>query len=142
MEKMKIAAAGYCKNDKIMFVCISASFQGKPGFEDRKGKAYECTQKYWELKGDALLKAKEADYICGTSNCIIEGVYKNTSGWKLVREFKEMKNDPEVRANDGYLNRYAFTGEKAPAEIWNRYVGQRIPEECKHSQTKVVTFNF
>lgn len=152
MEKMKIVPAGYCKNDKIMFVCISASFQGRPGFEDRKGKAYECTQKYWELKGDALLKAKEAHYICGTSQCIIEGVYKNTSGWKLVREFKEMKNDPEVVgfSYDGnrygphheYLDRYAFTGEKAPAEIWNRYVGQRIPEECKHSQTKVVTFNF
>lgn len=138
--------------DKIMFVCISASFQGKPGFEDRKGRAYECTQKYWELKPAEFRKAKEADYICGTSQCIIKGVYKNTSGWKLVREFEEMKSDPEVvgfsfggnryKPHPEYLSRYAFVGEPAPAEIWNRYVGTRIPDECKHNQRKVVSFNF
>lgn len=141
--------------DKIMFVCISASFQGKPGFEDREGRAYECTQKYWELKPAELRKAKEADYICGTSQCIIKGVYKNTSGWKLVKEFTgkdNMKNDPEVvgfssggnryEPHPEYLDRYAFVGEKAPAEIRNRYLGTRIPESCKHNQNKVVTFNF
>ena len=138
--------------DKIMFVCISKSFQGKPGFEDRKGRAYECTQKYWKLEGDALLKAKEAHYICGTSRCIIKGVYKNPSGWKLVREFEEIKSDLEVvrfscggkqyEPHPEYLDRYAFVGDPAPDEIWNRYVGTRIPEQCKHSQSKVVSFNF
>lgn len=155
MDKKKMTVADYCKNDKIMFVCISASFQGKPGFEDRKGNQYECTQKYWELKGDNLIKAKEVDYICGTSNCIIQGIYKNKSGWKLVKDFTgkdSMKNDPEVvgfsfdgnryKPHPEYLNRYAFIGEKAPAEIWNRYVGKRIPEKCKHNQNKVVSFNF
>lgn len=141
--------------DKIMFVCISKSFQGKPGFEDRKGNAYECTRKYWKLNDDALLKAKEADYICGTSNCIIKGMYKNTSGWKLVREFAgkdSMINDPEVvgfscggkhyEPHPEYLDRYAFVGDPAPDEIRNRYVGTRIPDLCKHSQSKVVSFNF
>ena len=141
--------------DKIMFVCISKSFQGKSGFEDRKGNAYECTRKYWKLNDDALFKAKEADYICGTSNCIIKGVYKNTSGWKLVREFAgkdSMINDPELvgfscggkhyEPHPEYLDRYAFVGDPAPGEIWNRYVGTRIPEQCKHSQSKVVRFNF
>lgn len=155
MGKKKIGIADYCNNDKVMFVCISASFQGKPGFEDRKGKPYECTQKYWELKCGSLIKAKEADYICGTSKCIIKGVYKNKSGWKQVKDFTgkdSMKNDPEVvgftfgenryEPHSEYLDRYAFTGEKAPAEIWNRYVGQRIPEQCKHNQSKVVSFNF
>lgn len=152
MDKKKTKISDYCKDDKVMFVCISSSFQGKPGFECRKGEVYECTQKYWELNSEQLYKAKEADYICGVSKCIIQGVYKNKSGWNQVREFESMKNDPEVVgfSSDGiryqphseYLDRYAFEGEKAPAEIWDRYVGQRIPESCKHNQSKVVSFNF
>lgn len=137
---------------KIMFVCITRSFTGKPGFEKRKDKAYECTQKYWVLKGDNLVKAQKADYICGTSKCKIKGIYKNTSGWKRVKEFENMKNDPEVVGfssgknqyppHPEYLDRYAFEGEKAPADIWNLYFRERIPEECKHNQNKVVSFNF
>ena len=139
-----------CKKQKVMFVCITKSFTGKPGFEDRKDKPYECTQKYWNLKGDNLVKAKEADFICGTSNCKIKGIYKNTSGWKRVKEFESMKNDPEVVGflfgkkqylpHPEYLDRYAFEGEDT-LECKYR-IGQRIPEECKHNQNKVVSFDF
>lgn len=141
-----------CKK-KIMFVCITRSFTGKPGFENRKDKAYECTQKYWVLKGDNLIKAQKADYICGTSECEIKGIYKNTSGWKRVKEFENMKNDPEVVGfssgknqyppHPEYLDRYAFEGEEiSDKKILDRYFEKRIPEECKHNQNKVVSFNF
>ena len=151
MGKNEVAVAD-CKNDKIMFLCISASFQGKPGFEDREGNPYECTHKYWKLKSNEFRKAEEADYVCGTSKCIIEGVYKNTSGWKHVKDFEGMKDDPEVVGfrhgnkqyppHPEYLLRFAFEGEDAPEEIRRRYIGQRIPEQCKHTQSKVVSFNF
>lgn len=139
------------KKNKIMFVCITKSFTGRPGFEVRRGRAYECTQKYWDLTFSELLKAKEADYICGTSKCIVQGIYRNTSGWKHVREFENMKNDPEIvgfsfkgnhyHGNTEYLERYAFEGEKAPIDIWNWYVGMRIPTRCKH-QGRCVSFDF
>ncbi len=97
---------------KIMYLCITNSYNGKKGF-DRKN-VYDCTRKYWDIKD--LPKAEEAEYIVGVANKKIEGIYKNISGWKLVKDMPELINDNEVKNYPKHLSNYAFSGEEETSE--------------------------
>lgn len=95
---------------KIMYLCITRSYHRLDDF--KRETIYECTRKYWKLKDFELSKANEADFIVGIADRQIKGVYKNMSGWKMVKNMPELLNDTEVKDHSEYQDRYAFDGEE------------------------------
>lgn len=124
-----------CGKDKVLFVCISESYK-RLGTEGREN-LFECTRKYWMLDKQ---KAERADYVAGVCKGIVEAIYKNSS-WRQVGNMKEIRNDPEVKANNEYLSRFALT-EKIEAEqsVKDRYVGQKTEKSLFFGN--VVYFNY
>ena len=110
---------------KIIFVSINKSYGLLSKGKIVKGREtlYECVRKYWYL--NSTKKAKEADYIAGVFHGVVQGIYKNSQNWKLVKDMKELHDDDEVKENLSYLERYALDKREEVAEksIQEKYLG-------------------
>lgn len=81
---------------------------------NRTAGIYAAVHREWKL---ARWHAEESEYVIASIDGIVKGVFKPIE-WYEVRK------------------RLAFKGEKAPIDIWQKYVGKLIPVEYRSGKGK------
>ncbi|MBQ5471778.1 MAG: hypothetical protein IIT58_07230 [Treponema sp.] len=126
---------------KIMYLCITRSYHRLDDF--KRETIYECTRKYWKLKEMELPKANGTDFIVGVADRQIKGVYKNLSGWKMVRDRPELQDETEVKDHPEYQDRWAFDGEEVTS---SEIIGEIKKDYANHpfrfNVSYVIHYNF
>lgn len=81
---------------------------------------YEATRYAWKL---SPTKARDAEFVLATVHGVIKGVFVVTEWLEATKE--NFPGRPEVPG------RFGFNGAPAPAEIGQRYVNKRVPDEYR-----------
>jgi hypothetical protein len=83
----------------------------------------DATRYAWKI---SKAKAREAEVILATSQGMIVGAF-------IADEWLEATpvNFPGLAQGDGAPGRLGFVGRKAPRELWDLYVGKRVPDEFR-----------
>jgi len=82
----------------------------------------------WKVSPD---RADGADYVLAVAYGLILGVYEVEKWMAANRE-----NFPDIPEDHGnwknQKGRYGFRGNKAPKNVWDGYVGKRVPDEWRN----------
>ncbi len=81
---------------------------------------YEATRYAWKV---SETKAKAAEFILATVQGLIVAAF--------VADQWLPATDVNFPGREDSPGRFGFIGKKAPPEIWNRYVGKRVPDEYR-----------
>jgi hypothetical protein len=71
---------------------------------------------------------------------LVRGAYRPTRWWKATRE-----NNPELPWDTEYKRwsrKIGFDGEPAEQEVWDRYVGKRVPEKYLPQKGAISPFRY
>ena len=101
------------KKHKVLIIKINRSASETDSIHE----IYEAVRASWRLRGKAE-KAKEAEYVLAVLNGLVIGVF-------VPEEWEEYPS------NDGRPGRWGFVGEKAPSDIWDFYIGTRLPDSMR-----------
>lgn len=103
----ELGAAEYEEPEDIDYLIIKTT---KTEVENCGGNLYEATRKSWRVNKK---RADKVPYVFSVINGVVMAVYK-VDNW----------------VSSG-ADRSEFIGKKAGVEIWNRFVGKRIPQKYR-----------
>jgi uncharacterized protein len=85
---------------------------------------YDAVRYAWVI---SIERAKQADVVLATKQGLIVGAFIAYEWLPATAEnFPGRWNDGD---NSG--GRFGFVGEEAPPEVWQRYVGKRVPDKFR-----------
>ncbi|HEY1683406.1 MAG TPA: hypothetical protein VGG19_01470 [Tepidisphaeraceae bacterium] len=93
-------------------------------FSATERELFDAVRYAWKIDAH---KANEIQIVLAVVKGIIKGAYVVDGKWLPATP----ANFPEFSGRPTNSGRYAFQGHKASDEIWNLYVGKRIPEEYR-----------
>ena len=81
---------------------------------------YEAVKGIWRLD---MERAKRRKLVLAHVRGIVRGAYRPQAWWRATAE--NVPNQPEL------IGRIGFEGSKAETEVWERYVGKRVPAKYR-----------
>ena len=123
---------------KHKLILININNFDSAGTEENHEDVYQKVRSAWRINSD---KAEKADYVLAVRRGIVIGVFEAEKGsWKPATK----ANFPNLVHEDS-PKRKAFSGKKAPQEIWDLYCGKRgkridLPQ-LRHNQNPILYWN-
>lgn len=108
--------AVFAVTDRILLINVNKSAADRG--------LYEATRYAWKINPK---KARQAQVILAVTQGLIIGAFI-ADDWLEANEENAMKY---FSGHDPAFGRHGFVGKEAPAELKNRYVGKRIPDEYR-----------
>jgi hypothetical protein len=118
--------AEFADHAKLLLIGVNETI-GK--VRERKLTLIDAVRYSWVLSPK---KAEQAEYILAVADGLIRGVYVAEKPW-LPATKENFPDIPDDHGNwDRQKKRYGFRGHAAPNDIWNLYVGKRVPDEWRN----------
>lgn len=92
---------------------------------------YEATRFAWKL---SQKRAKETEIVLASEQGVIRGAY-------IPEKWMEATAD-NFPGRPNRTGRLGFIGREAPSEIWNMYVGRRIPNEYRFGTANPIRYTW
>ena len=97
---------------------------------------YSRARLAWRL---SIKKAEQAEYVCAVVRGVVRAVFV-AEKW-LPATHKNFPDHISLAEEPDYSPRFGFVGHKAPAEIQEKYVNKRLPNEMRHIQNPIRYWN-
>ena len=125
---LEYGAEEFILQDKLVLISIGQLW--------RNG-IYEAVRALWNMSID---RASCYPLVLARVTGLVRGAYRPTRWWKATRE-----NNPELPWDTEYKRwsrKIGFDGEPAEQEVWDRYVGKRVPEKYLPQKGAISPFRY
>ena len=96
---------------------------------------YNAVRCAWKINGN---KANSYKLVLAHANGKVVGAYRPTAQWipATQKDFPGLIGEDFINPATGNPTRWGFAGDRAE-DVWNQYVGKRVPDEYKGAQNPV-----